>query len=291
MDIVYLNGNYLPQQQASISIMDRGFLFGDGVYEVIPVFEGEMFGFEEHIQRLEQSLNAVLIPAPLSKQQWKQVCIELIKRNKKTTGSQGIYLQITRGAYDTRSHAFPDNIQPTVVAFCNHSYSKPREELAKGKAAITLADSRRRDCCIKAINLLPNILLYNEARKAGAFEAILIRENRAIECTSSNLFVIKNGEILTPPLSNHILGGITRELILFLAKKNKVKFREIDIDKELLYDADEIWVTGSSKGIVPITTVDDKPIANGQAGPMWHKMMVYYEQYKQTVISKIQSNE
>ncbi len=280
MPIVYLNGEYLPQKEAKVSVMDRGFLFGDGIYEIIPIYDGHMVGLDQHLRRLKRSLAAIHMTPPLTDEEWKTIFNELLKRNDKTSGTHTIYLQITRGPGETRSHELPKTYQPTVLAFCTAPRALPREELNKGFSAITLDDSRRRDCCIKAITLLPNILLYEEARKVGAVEAILIRNGQAMEGTSSNLFIVMEDELLTPPLSTHILGGVTRELILALAKENDIPSRETIITKDMLHHANEIWMTGSSKEIFPIVKLDDKPIGTGKVGPIWQRMMDYYEAHK-----------
>jgi len=283
MPIIYLNGEYLPQEDAKISVMDRGFLFGDGVYEVVPVYDGYTLGLEEHIDRLDKSLASIHMQATLSLDGWKKVLNELLERNDKKTGEHSIYIQVTRGADETRNHAIPSAYQPTVLAFCTPSKSQPRHTLEKGFSAITLDDTRRRDCGIKAITLLPTILLYEEVKKVGALEAILIRNGQALEGTSSNLFVVINDQLLTPPLNNQILGGVTRELIIKLAKENDIHCLEKSISEPMLHDASEIWMTGSSKEIVPITKLNDKPVGTGKVGPFWQRMIDYYQEHKLSI--------
>lgn len=280
MTIVYLNGQFLPQEKATVSIMDRGFLFGDGVYEVIPVFEGKFFGFEKHIARLEKSLQAMKIKNPHIAEEWKSIFTTLLIQNEKTTGNCGVYCQITRGADTTRSHTFPDNLKPTVVAFITALKTTPLDQLEKGFSAITLDDTRRHDCYIKATNLLPNILYLQKAKSVGAIEAILIRNGEVLECTSSNVFIVKNNEIQTPPLSKHILSGITRDLIIHLAKENNISCAETTITPAMLKNADEIWVTGSVKEICPIVILDGKTVGDGKVGPMWKLMITLYEEQK-----------
>lgn len=278
MNIVYLNGEFVPQSQAKVSVMDRGFLFGDGVYEVVPVFEGKMFGFDEHIKRLDNSLKGIGMSSPKTHEQWHELFQTLLDKNSLSNETLNIYLQITRGTDSTRNHLIPLNLEPTIVAFCTPSKVTPRHEIEQGFSAITLDDSRRRDCHIKAITLLPNILLYDEAKKAGAIEAILIRNGYAIECTSSNLFVIKAGEIMTPPLNNQILPGITRSTVINIAKDCSIPCHEQNITEAELLNADEIWVTGSSKEICPIVTLNKKPVGDGKVGPLWHRVMVVYDE-------------
>nr|MCH9644903.1 aminotransferase class IV [Gammaproteobacteria bacterium] len=277
---------YVPQEEAKISIMDRGFLFGDGVYEVIPVYRGNLFGFEEHITRLNQSLNCIHIKPFMDQEEWRTVCKTLLKKNNvsKDGVSHDIYLQITRGTDTTRSHAIPHDIKPTVVAFCTEARSKSKEEASQGFSAITLDDTRRKENYIKAIALLPNILLYEQARRENALEAILIRNNKVLEGTSSNLFMTKDGILYTPLLTGDILEGVTRRLILEIAKEHDIPFKETDIDRDMLRNADEIWVTGSSKEICPIIELDKNSVGTGKVGPLWHKMRDLYDAKKQALL-------
>ena len=280
MNVVYLNGNYLPQEKATVSIMDRGFLFGDGVYEVIPVFDGKFFGFDEHIARLEKSLRAIEMKNPHTTQEWKTIFETLLIQNQKTTGNHSCYCQITRGADVSRSHTFSDNLKPTVVAFITPFKTQTLEQLENGFSAITSDDTRHRNCFIKAINLLPNILQMQKAKSAGAVETILIRNGEVSECTSSNIFIVKNNQLMTPPLSENILSGITRQLIIKLAKENNIQCIEKTITPDMLKTADEIWVTGSIKEICPIISVDGQIVGNGKVGPLWKKMVALYEAQK-----------
>lgn len=285
MPIVYLNGQYLAQENATISIMDRGFLFGDGIYEVIPVFDDQLFGFEEHMVRFDQSLSAIEIKNPLSHAQWKKVLQTLIEKNNEK-GSFNCYCQVTRGAANTRSHTFSEDLEPTVVAFLTPAKTTPQAVTQKGFSAITLDDTRRRNCHIKAITLLPNILHMQKAKSQGAIEAILIRNNEVLECTSSNVFIVKNGELLTPPLSHAILSGVTRGVVIALAKKNNIPCKETVITPAMLKSADEVWVTGSSKEICPIVKINDWAVSNGKVGPIWKKMNTLYHEYKKAKRSK-----
>jgi len=286
MAIVYLNGNFIPQEEAKISIMDRGFLFGDGVYEVIPVYNGHMLRFDQHLRRLKKSLQSIFITPPLTNEEWFNILKKLLELNQKSQGIQNLYLQITRGPQENRNHEIPEHYVPTVLAFLVTPKIKPPEVLQQGFTAITLDDSRRRDCYIKAITLLPNILLYEQARRSGAAEAILIRNGEAIEGTSSNLFIVMKDTLITPPLTHSILGGITRELIIELAKKHDIPVKEAVISLPMLKSANEIWLTGSSKEILPVVRIDGEPVGNGLAGPLWYKMIGYYDQHKKQALQK-----
>lgn len=280
MNIVYLNGEYIPQKNATVSIMDRGFLFGDGIYEVIPVFNEKFFGFDEHMERMEKSLHAIQIKNPHTHQEWKIIFETLLAKNKKTTGNHSCYCQVTRGADVSRNHTFPDHLKPTVVAFITSFKSHTISECEKGFSAITSDDTRHRNCFIKAINLLPNILQMQKAKSVGAIESILIRNNEVVECTSSNIFIVKNNQLMTPPLSHNILSGITRGLIIQLAKENNIVCIETKITPSMLKNADEIWVTGSIKEICPIVNVDGQMIGDGKVGAVWKKMVSLYEVQK-----------
>lgn len=280
MNIVYLNGNYLPQEKATISIMDRGFLFGDGVYEVIPVFNGKFFGFDEHIARLEKSLQSIEIKNPHTPPEWKIIFETLLEKNKKTAGNYSCYCQVTRGADKERSHLFSNQLTPTVVAFISPFKSKTAEQMEKGFSAITEEDSRHGNCYIKAVNLLPNILHMQKAHRQEAIEAILIRDGNAMECTSSNLFIVKNNQLITPPLSPKILSGVTRSYIIKLAHQNHIDCVERNITVNELKNADEIFITGSVKEVCPIVMLDDQLVGNGKVGPLSKKMVALYEASK-----------
>lgn len=280
MTIVYLNGQYIPQEKATISIMDRGFLFGDGIYEVIPVFDGQFFGFDAHMNRMEKSLNAIQIKNPHTTQEWKTIFETLLTQNQKTSGNHSCYCQITRGTDVTRSHTFPDNLKPTVVAFITPFKTTTTEQLEKGFSAITSDDMRHLNCFIKATNLLPNILQMQKAKNAGAIETILIRNGEVLECTSSNVFIVKNNTLMTPPLTPNILSGVTRQLIITLAKENGIDCIETTITPEMLKAADEVWVTGSIKEVCPIVSIDGQQIGNGKVGPLWKRMITLYEMQK-----------
>jgi D-alanine transaminase len=280
MRTVYLNGEFMPETEARIPVLDRGFIFGDGVYEVIPVYGGKLFRFAEHLQRLQNSLDALKIKNPLAIEAWEQTLTELIKRN--AGGDLSLYLQVTRGSAE-RDHAIPDNPVPTVFAMCNPLKPLPSETVDNGVAAITLDDIRWLRCHIKAISLLPNVLLRQEALDQGAAEAILIRDGQATEGAASNLFAVIDGVITTPPKSPMLLPGITRDLVLELAEKNSLPCQEKDISLEELQKADEIWLTSSTKEILSVTELNGQPVANGKPGPLYQKTLALYQAYKQAL--------
>ena len=281
MPIIYLNGDYLPAEQACISPLDRGFIFGDGIYEVIPAYNNHLFRLEEHLQRLDNSLASVSIKVLLSHQNWRDLLNELIKRNG--GGNQSVYLQITRGVAP-RDHAFPDDISPTIFAMSNPLKPVAKEIHEHGVSAITLEDIRWKYCHIKTIALLPNILLRQQALQAGAVEAILVRANEVTEGAASNLFIVRDGTLLTPPKGPELLPGITRDLVLELAQQAGIPCRETSIHPDELKTADEIWLTSSTREILPVTKLDEQAVGTGPAGkpgPVWQRMIAIYQDYKQ----------
>ncbi len=279
-ETVYLNGDYLPLQQARVSVLDRGFIFGDGVYEVIPAYGGKALRFEHHMQRLQNSLDAVRIRNPYSNEQWLQIVTRLMQQ--KGTADQYIYLHITRGVA-ARDHRFPDDIAPTVFVMSSLLPAADPALLQHGVAAVTLDDIRWQYCNIKAIALLPNILLRQQAVDQGASEAILIRDSHVTEGAASNVFIVDNGVIKTPRKSQHLLPGITRDLVVEIARQHKLPIEETDITEQQLLQADEVWLTSSTKEILAITQLDGKPVADGKPGKHWQTMYQYYQDYKDTL--------
>ncbi|MCU7937935.1 MAG: D-amino acid aminotransferase [gamma proteobacterium symbiont of Bathyaustriella thionipta] len=275
--VVYLNGEYLALSQAHISVLDRGFTFGDGVYEVIPAYSKNLFRLQHHLQRLDASLTAVKIKNPLSAKQWQQSIEQLIDIN--AYNDQSIYLQVTRGVAP-RDHRFPHQKNPTVFMMTSPQ-EKPAAEISiTGISAITLNDNRWKNCHIKTISLLANVLLRQEALDKGAEEAILLSDGYATEGAASNLFIVQNDCLITPPKSPLLLPGITRDLIVEIAQQQKFCLKEQTISETDLLNAQEIWVTSSTKEIAPVTKLNDKIISNGKPGPHWHKMMQAYQSYK-----------
>ncbi|MEN8259304.1 MAG: D-amino acid aminotransferase [Pseudomonadota bacterium] len=276
--IVFLNGKFTPRSKATISVMDRGFLFGDGIYEVIPVYGGRLFRLEEHLDRLNNSLKAIRIESPYRHGKWRQIMERLLVG----TGDQSIYLQITRGVAAKRDHAFPVSCEPTVFAMC--SPIQPAGNGHTGVRAITLQDTRWQRCDIKAITLLANILLRQEAIDQGCTEAILIRDGRVTEGAASNVFVVIDGVLQTPAKGNDILPGITRDLIVELAGANGIPVKEGPIAAQALESADEIWLTSSTREILPVIELDGLKIADGRPGPVWQKMHGLLQGFKKSLL-------
>jgi D-alanine transaminase len=278
MTTAYLNGTFLPLEDASVPVMDRGFLFGDGVYEVIPVYAGRLFRLAHHLQRLRNSLQAVHIDNPLADSDWETMLTELVNRN--AIPDQAVYLQVTRGVAAQRDHAFPADTQPTLFAMSTPMTASADIDSIAGATAITLPDVRWKLCNIKAITLLPNVMLRQQAVDAGAVEAILIKDGYAIEGAASNVFIVKNDLLITPPNGPALLPGITRDLIIELAANHAMPFREADITEAELFAADEIWLSSSTREISPVTLLDDTVISAGKPGPLWKRMITLYQQYK-----------
>ena len=281
MSTAYLNGTFLPLDQAQVSVMDRGFLFGDGIYEVIPVYNGKLFRLAQHLGRLQNSLDGVRIGNPLSDTEWTEVLTELVARN--ADSKQAVYLQVTRGAAARRDHAFPADTRPTVFAMSTPAPAVSSIASEAGIKAITLPDIRWQKCDIKAITLLPNVLLRQQAIDAETAEAILIRNGYATEGAASNLFIVHNGVLVTPPKGPSLLPGITRDLVLELAAANGIPFREAGITEQALGQAEEIWVTSSTREISPVTHLNDSIVANGQPGPLWQRMIRLYQNYTEAL--------
>ncbi len=281
--VVYLNGRFLPAAEAQVSVLDRGFLLGDGVYEVIPAYGRRPFRLQQHLRRLQHSLEQTRIPSPLDDAQWRDVIAELIDANQGE--DQSIYLQITRGAAAKRDHAFPHPMRPTVFLMSTALQSPPAALLERGVAAVTRDDIRWQRCDIKAITLLANVLLRQEALDANAAEAILVRDGEATEGAASNLFIVRDGVLVTPPNGPHLLPGITRDLVLELAQRHDIPCREQTVSVAELRAAEEIWLTSSTREIMPVVELDGATIGTGKPGPLWQHLRGLYQDYKQQLRS------
>ena len=271
MNIAYLNGKYLPIAEAKISPLDRGFLFGDGVYEVVPSYDGKLVGFLPHLQRMNEGLEAISIATGWSEQQWLDLCLKLIQKNG--AGDLGIYLQISRGTYETRSHRFPDKVNPTIFAFCFEIPPAPvaDKSLAKTYTVSTARDIHwdRRD--IKSTSLLGNVLHYQQGVDQGNQETLLFNErNELTEASSCNAFIVKDGTVITPPLDHEKLPGITRQILIdVLRSDGKIPVEERTVSMTEVSEADEVWITSSSREIAPVIAIDSKPVGDGQVGDIW----------------------
>lgn len=281
MDTVYLNGAFLDSDEARISPLDRGFLFADGIYEVVPVYAGRLFRVNDHLARLERSLNAIQLSNPHDRQQWQSLLQQLVEHNG--GGNQALYLQITRGAATGRDHGFPaEPVEPTIFAM-SLPVSAPAAdapETATGVAAVTRDDIRWSRCDIKSVSLLPNILLRQQALESGASEAILVRDGFVTEGSASNVFVVTDDGIATPPRSHAILGGITRDLVLELCAEHGFPASEREIPETELGNAREIWLTSSTKEVVPVVRLNGAAVGDGYPGEQWKRLARRYVDFK-----------
>lgn len=273
-ETVYLNGQYLPPADAKISVMDRGFLFGDGVYEVIPAYFGQLFRLEDHLERLDNSLKSIRLQNPHSHEQWRNLLTPLLKKGL----DQSVYLQVTRGAAPKRDHAFPQHVTPTVFAMV--SGINPHSDPDNGVKALSMEDSRWKLCHTKAITLLANVLLRQSAVDQGCAEAILFKDGYLTEGAASNVFAVIDGVLMTPPKSPAILPGITRDVILEIARKNNIPCSEQAIPMDKLRKASEIWITSSTREIIPVVELDDEKIADGKPGELWKTLYKLFQEYK-----------
>jgi D-alanine transaminase len=266
----WLNGKFLPLAEARISPLDRGFLFADGVYEVVPVHRGRPFRLREHLQRLDRSLDAIRLARPLSHEQWFDVLSGLAARAG--AAEQLLYVQVTRGAEYGRNHLFPPaTTAPTLFAFAGPFPSPAPETLQKGLAAVTLPDIRWNRCDIKSVALLGNVLLRQQAQDMGAAEALLVRDGELLEGSSSTVFVVTRGMLATPPNSNRILPGTSRDAIIDLAQDwRPCQVRPITVAE--LETCDEVWIASAGRGVLPVTRVNDRPVGDGHPGRAWAAM-------------------
>ena len=275
--ICYLNGSYVPLKEAAVSPLDRAFLFGDAVYEVVPVYESRPFRLRQHLDRLNRSLNGIRMQPAMAHGDWARLCQELISRNSAVDGH--LYMQVSRGAEFGRNHAWPEGLKPTVFAYCTELAPMAQSLIENGVAAITAPETRwaRRD--IKATALLANILLKKLAADAGAFETIMLENGRLTEGSSTTVHVIKNGVIHTPPNSHQILPGTTRDVVTELADLLSMPNSAGPISEAALRDADEIWLAFSTRGVLPVTKLDGVPVGGGVTGPLFKRIHLAFANY------------
>jgi D-alanine transaminase len=278
MTIAYLNGEFQPLEDTRISPLDRGFLFADGVYEVIPVYAGRLFRADAHLARLERSLASIRIEGPWGRAGWNTLLDGIVERNG--GGHQAVYLQVTRGVAP-RDHAFPGSVAPTVFAMTRILNGDPQ---ILPIHAVTQPDIRWTRCDIKSVALLPNVLMRQEAEDAAAAEAILIRDGLVTEGTATNVFVVQGNAVRTPPESRHILGGITRELLKELMESARIDCRDEPVTEAELRAAREIWVSSSTKEVTPVVRLDGKPVGEGAPGPLWERIHGLFQDYKQRLM-------
>jgi D-alanine transaminase len=276
-ETAYLNGEFLPLGEARIPVLDRGFIFGDGVYEVIPVYSRRPFRLPEHLRRLQHSLDAIRLGNPMSDADWTRLVHDLVARH--AGEDQSIYLQVTRGVA-RRDHAFPGDAKQTVFMMSNPLVTPSKEQVEKGVPCITASDFRWLRCDVKSVSLLANCLLRQAAADAGAAEVVLFRDGCLTEASASNVFVVRNGKLLAPPKNHLILPGITYDVVLELAAATGIAVELRPIPEQEVRSADELWVTSSSKEVLAVATLDGKAVGGGRPGPMFRTVHQAFQEFK-----------
>ena len=279
--MIYLNGEFMPIEAAKVSVLDRGFILGDGVYEVIPVYSRHPFRMHEHLARLAASLAAIRIVKPHSDAEWTRLIERVIAANP--WEDQAVYLQITRGVAP-REHLFPKGLTPTVFIMANPLVTPSRAMVESGVPAVVMPDFRWLRCDIKAISLLGNCMLRTLAADEGAAEAILLRDGFLTEASASNVFVVCRGTILAPPKSNLMLPGVTYDVVLEILQANGVAHAVRPVSEAELRSAEEIWCTSASKEVLAVTSLDGKPVGAGTPGPVFQRVYTLYQEFKATIM-------
>ncbi|WP_263771714.1 D-amino acid aminotransferase [Propionivibrio soli] len=284
--MAYLNGAFMPLAEARISPLDRGFLYADGVYEVIPVYSRCPFRLDEHLRRMQASLDGIRLKNPHSADEWRSIIRRLVTSADYV--DQTVYIQITRGADVRRDACFPLHAQPTVFLFTSPLVGPTPAQRESGVAAITQPDIRWGRCDLKTLALLPNVLMRQLAADAGCAETIMLRDGFLTEASTSNVFVVKGGVILTPPKDHRVLPGITYDVVLELAAKHQAPYEVRPVSEAELRSADELWLTASTKEVLAITTLDGKPVGNGpnagRPGPLGRQMYAWYSDFREEVM-------
>jgi len=275
--IAHFNGQLMPLDRIAISPLDRGFIFGDGVYEVIPVYQGMPLRAREHFERLQRSMDEIGLANPHGVDEWLQLTRELLRHHP---GDQAVYIQVTRGAPQKRDHVIPKGLQPTVFMMSNPMVTPSREAIENGVACVTSRDFRWEKCHIKSTSLLGNVLARQISADAGAAETILFRDGMLTEASSSNVFVVKDGVVAAPPRDNLILMGITYDLVMQLSGEGAVRLEVRPVREAEVRSADELWLSSSTKEVLAVTTLDGKPVGTGKPGPVFRRMHALFQEYK-----------
>jgi D-alanine transaminase len=280
----YLNGQYLPIGEAKISPLDRGFLFGDGAYEVIPVYSRRPFRIDEHLRRLQITLDGIRLPNPYPLEHWRVLVERIIAEND--FADQSVYIQVTRGADSKRDQAFPAGVPPSTFIFTAPLVTPSAVQRESGIAVISALDNRWLRCDLKTVALLANVLLRQQAIDAGCVETIMLRDGYLTEGAASNIFVVKDGLLLAPPRDHRMLAGITYDVVLELAARHGMPHEVREISDAELRTADELWMTSSTKEVLPITTLDGQPVGSGKPGPAGKQMYAWYCAFRDDVMRK-----
>ena len=275
--LAYLNGQMLDEAEARVPVTDRGFMLGDGIYEVLRVYGGRPFALDRHLARLQRSAAQLELTLQPTTEELGRLCLDLVQANSLQEGT--IYLQVTRGAAP-RAHAIPADLAPTTLILTSDRPLESAELRAKGVTAITVPDDRWARCDIKTIALTANVLAKSKAARAGAFEAIFVRDGAVTDAASSNVFAVIDGALLTAPKSNYLLAGITRDILVELAPANGLPIREEVFRLEALRRAEEIMVTSTTSEVMPVVELDGAPVGDGKPGPMARKLQELFEAYR-----------
>jgi len=275
--VVYLNGQFVPISQASVSVLDRGFIFGDGIYDVIPVYQRKLFRPQQHLDRLTRSLAAVGIDNIYSHEQWLQIISNLLEKSE--GADLLVYIQVTRGVA-IRSHAFPLNTKPTVFIMVNAMSPPSKETRERGVACVTMQDVRWLRCDIKSTSLLGNVLAAQNAAQHSALETIQFRDGYLTEASASNVWIVKNHTLLGPKKNNLVLEGIRYGLFEELCEKHGIPMEMRAISQEEVFDADEVLLSSATKEVLPVILIDSKPVGLGKPGPMYAKLYAIYQEAK-----------
>jgi D-alanine transaminase len=274
----HLDGRLLPLTEAKLSPLDRGFLFGDGVYEVIPAYAGRLFHLPAHLKRLQHSLDGIRLKNPHSDADWTALLNALVEKNG--GGDQAVYLQVSRGTPPDRDHSFPAGTTPTVFAMSSPLGGLPQELKTQGAKTITLDDIRWQRCDIKCTALLGNVLLRQKATEAGCHEGILVRDGHVTEGTASSLFIVEDGVLVTPPDGPELLPSITRDVVLMLAERVHLPVRRGRIPLASLQRVEEVWLASSTREVYAVTSIDGKPVRDGVPGVQWQRMYTLFQEHK-----------
>ena len=281
--IAHFNGKLLPLDQIHVSPLDRGFIFGDGVYEVIPVYDGAMLRGREHFERLQRSMDEIRLDNPHTVDEWLKISEDLLAHHP---GNQSLYIQVTRGVPPKRDHVLPKGLKPTVFLMTYPLASPSREQVENGVKCITSPDFRWEKCNIKSTSLLGNVLARQLSADVGATETILFRDGMLTEASASNVFVVKNATVAAPPRDNLILLGITYDLLVKLANEGALKLEIRPISEAEVRSADEVWLTSSTKEVLAVTTLDGKPVGRGKPGELFKRMHALFQEHKARLLER-----
>ncbi|WP_454764397.1 D-amino acid aminotransferase [Cupriavidus campinensis] len=276
--VVYLNGELLPLSEARIPVLDRGFIFGDGIYEVIPLYHGKPFRGQQHLARLKRSLASIGIPDPYTETEWLALIDRVVKANG--LSDQMVYMQVTRGVAK-RAHAFPkEAVTPTVLIMTNPMALPAAEAVTQGVACVTMEDRRWLNCQIKSTSLLGNVLAAQEAAAHGVTEAIQFRDGQLTEASSSNVWIVRQGRVAAPPKDNLILEGIRYGLMEALCAALDISLEARRIGRDEVFAADEVMLSSASKELLPVVTIDGRTIGSGKPGPVFQRLYAAYQAAK-----------